>query len=390
MDGQDALRLSADTPFLADPAGQALCALLEDAGHQALFVGGCVRNAVMGIAASDVDISTSAVPQAVMECAAAAGLHAIPTGIDHGTVTVVVQGTPFEVTTFRRDVATDGRRAVVVFSDNIAEDAARRDFTMNALYANRHGVVFDPLGGLPDACARRVRFIQDPAERIREDYLRILRFFRFNAFYGAQEEGWDAAALAAISANIAGIETLSAERIGTEMLKLLSAPNPVPALCIMQQTGVLHSVLPGADTTFIGPMVHLEETVKSPINPVARLAALGGVDADVRLRLSRRDQKQRRAIAEHCMSMLNPKALGYLLGAKAGLAAVLLRAAMSSQPLPSDVVQFINDGAQAIFPVAASDLPGLSGPALGQRLAKLKTAWLASDLTKSKSDLLGA
>jgi tRNA nucleotidyltransferase/poly(A) polymerase len=364
--------------------------MLEDAGHQALFVGGCVRNAVMGITASDVDISTSAEPQAVMDCAAAAGLRAIPTGIDHGTVTVVVQGTPFEVTTFRRDVATDGRRAVVAFSDNIAEDAVRRDFTMNALYADRRGVVFDPLGGLPDARAGRVRFIQDPAERIREDYLRILRFFRFSALYGAQEDGWDTAALAAIAANIQGLETLSSERIGSEMLKLLSAPNPVPALCIMQQTGVLYSVLPGANTSFIGPLVHLEETLKSPSNPVARLAALGGVDADVRLRLSRADQKQLRAITDHCTSVLSPKALGFLLGVEAGLAAVLLRAAMSSQPLSPDVVQSINDGAQAKFPIAASDLPWLSGPALGQRLTALKGAWLASDLTKSKRDLLGA
>ena len=191
MDRRDTLRLSADIPFLADPAGQKLCAMFEDAGHRAYFVGGCVRNAVMGYPPSDVDIATTAAPQAVMDLAKVANLRAIPTGFDHGTVTVVVDGTPFEVTTFRRDVATDGRRAVVAFSQDMAQDAARRDFTLNALYADRRGVVYDPMNGLQDAREGRVRFIDDPGQRIREDYLRILRFFRFSAFYERHGHGFD-------------------------------------------------------------------------------------------------------------------------------------------------------------------------------------------------------
>ncbi|MEO0704030.1 MAG: CCA tRNA nucleotidyltransferase, partial [Pseudomonadota bacterium] len=183
MDRQPAFRLDPNTGFLADPKGQTVCRTLEDAGHMAYFVGGCVRNAVMGVAASDVDIATDATPDDVMRIADAAGLRAVPTGIDHGTVTLVIDGTPFEVTTFRRDVATDGRRAVVAFSGDMEEDARRRDFTMNALYADRHGWLHDPVVGLADAQARRVRFIDDPVQRIREDYLRILRFFRFSAWY---------------------------------------------------------------------------------------------------------------------------------------------------------------------------------------------------------------
>src|SRR5690606_28837267 len=157
---------------------------LREHGHRALVVGGAVRNAVLGIAPGDIDISTDARPERVQELAEAAGLRQIPTGIDHGTVTVMVDGEPFEVTTFRRDVATDGRRAVVEFSTDVADDARRRDFTMNALYLEADGSVVDPLGGLEDALARRVRFIEDSKQRIREDYLRILRFFRFNAWYG--------------------------------------------------------------------------------------------------------------------------------------------------------------------------------------------------------------
>ena len=183
MDRQPAFRLDPDTGFLADPKGQTICAALEGAGHAAFFVGGCVRNAVMGVAASDVDIATDATPDRVMDIAKAAGMRAVPTGVEHGTVTLVTLGVPFEVTTFRKDVATDGRRAVVAFSSDMDADARRRDFTMNALYADRHGWVHDPVGGLPDAQARRVRFIDDPVQRIREDYLRTLRFCRFSAWY---------------------------------------------------------------------------------------------------------------------------------------------------------------------------------------------------------------
>ncbi len=167
--------------WLDHPGTQALCAALEAAGHRALFVGGCVRNAILGEPVGDVDLTTDATPEAVTRIAEAAGFRTVPTGLDHGTVTVIAGGLAHEVTTFRRDVETDGRRAVVAFSARIDEDAARRDLTMNALYADRMGTVIDPLGGLADTLARRVRFVGDPETRIREDYLRILRFFRFHA-----------------------------------------------------------------------------------------------------------------------------------------------------------------------------------------------------------------
>ena len=165
--------------WVNDPDTQKVCAALTDGGAQALFVGGCVRNALLGVPVSDIDIATDARPERVVQLAEKAGIKAVPTGIDHGTVTLVSGGVPHEVTTFRRDVETDGRRAKIAYSDRVEEDAARRDFTMNALYARPDGTVLDPLGGLPDLRARRVRFIGRAEDRIREDYLRSLRFFRF-------------------------------------------------------------------------------------------------------------------------------------------------------------------------------------------------------------------
>lgn len=390
MDRRIAQSLDTNTPFLTDPSAQKLCRALADAGHLALFVGGCVRNALLGLVPSDIDISTDATPDEVIRIIKDAGFRAIPTGVDHGTVTVVVDGRTFEVTTFRRDVATDGRRAVVAFSTKIEDDARRRDFTMNAIYADPAGAVVDPLNGLPDLKAGRVRFIEDAGQRIREDYLRTLRFFRFHAYYSAPEQGWDAEALDGIAANLGGLETLSAERVGAEMVKLLSAPDPAPALAVMAQTGVLNAILPGADPVLVAPLVHLEQIADVAPDPMARLAALGGEDVAARLRLSRVDQRRLEAIRDHSTSPLGAKAIGHLVGMQAGFGAILLRAAMANAVLDATSIDKVRAGAGTEFPVKASDLPDLEGKALGERLAALKVDWLASDLAKSKNDLLGA
>ena len=209
---------------------QALLAALVAAGGEGFFVGGCVRNALMGRPVADIDIATALHPEAVSKAATAAGFRVVPTGIDHGTVTVIAGHVPHEVTTFRRDVETDGRRAVVAYSGDMAEDAARRDFTMNALYARADGTVIDPLGGLPDLLAHRVRFVGNAPARIREDYLRILRFFRFHAHYGDPEGGLDPEGLAACAELAGGLSGLSAERVSAELAKLLSAPDPAPSV----------------------------------------------------------------------------------------------------------------------------------------------------------------
>lgn len=373
-----------DAPWLTDAAAQQVCAMLTDAGHQAWFVGGCVRNTLLGEPVSDLDISTDAHPERVIALAKAAGLKPVPTGIDHGTITVVVDGHPFEVTTFRKDVETDGRRAVVAFADSMDDDARRRDFTMNALYADRTGQVADPLGGLPDLMARQVRFIEDADRRIKEDYLRILRFFRFHAWYGRDDI--DADGLSACAMNSAGIESLSRERVGQEVLKLLSAPDPAPALAAMQASGVLHRVLPGADAVPVAVLVHLEGEVGVLPDPIRRLAALGGQDVTERLRLSKADDRRLEKLRDTDAS---PATLGYRFGADTARDRLLVLSAVLGQTLPPDDIAAAKHGAAQIFPLKAADLMDrYQGPALGRALKEAENRWLESDLTLTKDDLL--
>ncbi len=379
------MKISGD--WLTRPATQALCAALQAGGHRVFFVGGCVRNALLGEMVGDLDLATDALPEKVVRLVEAAGFKAIPTGIDHGTVTVLAGGLPHEITTFRRDVQTDGRHAVVAYSTDLAQDAARRDFTMNALYADPSGAVIDPLGGLPDLRARRLRFVGEPAQRIREDYLRILRFFRFSATYGDPALGMDAEGLAACAELADGIDGLSRERIGAEMRKLLSARDPAPALASMAASGVLRHVLSGADPRYVAPLVHLE--AGAPPRWQRRLVVLGGQDWDNALRLSRSEQGLMARLRDQVGNTLSPAALGWRLGPEAGADAVLARAAVLESPLPDDWKADVARGAASRFPVTAADLmPALAGPALGAKLAELESRWLASDLRLSRDDLL--
>ena len=370
--------------WLTSAPAQRVCAMLTDAGYQAWFVGGCVRNALIGAAVSDLDLSTDARPEKVMALAQAAGIKAVPTGIDHGTVTLVANDVPFEVTTFRRDVATDGRRATVAFADNMTDDARRRDFTMNALYAAPDGTVADPLGGLPDLAARRVRFIEDPDRRIKEDYLRILRFFRFHAWYGDPDAGIDAEGLAACAENIEGLASLSAERITAELLKLLTAPDPAPAVASMASTGALAQVLPGAEAGGLAVLVHLEQDLGIAPAPLRRLAMLGGQRDG--LRLSNDDRMH----LDHITADLDLPELAYRHGFAAARDAALIRAAAVGQPLTAHQIDGLQNAAAQVFPLRAADLmPALEGSALGAALKQAEARWIASGFTLTKADLLG-
>lgn len=381
------MNLRIDQPWLHRSATQAVCAAVAADGAQVLFVGGCVRNALLGEPVSDMDIATDATPEQVLALAKRAGIKAVPTGIDHGTVTLIREGIPHEITTFRKDVATDGRRAVVAFASDIAEDARRRDFTMNAIYARPDGEVVDPLGGMADLTRRRVRFIGTAENRIREDYLRSLRFFRFHAWYGDPEQGFDADALAAIAANLDGLQSLSRERIGAEMLKLLGAPDPASAVAAMRQAGVLAQILPGTDDRALAPLVHLEGA--RPTSALRRLAALGGENLQDALRLSKAQAAHLARIREAAVDTAGAAELGYRLGAKAALDAMLLRAALLEQPVSPELETDIATGAAAVFPVRAQDLlPDLKGPALGRALKQLEADWVASGFRLSREELL--
>lgn len=375
------MRIEGD--WLRHSGTQALCHVLEVAGYQALFVGGCVRNALIAAPVNDIDIATDARPETVGKLAKDAGFKVIPTGIDHGTVTVIAQGVAHEVTTFRQDIETDGRHAIVRYSTDVAEDAARRDFTMNALYARADGEVVDPLGGLTDLLARRVRFVGDANLRITEDYLRILRFFRFFAWYGDLALGVDAEGLAACAAHSAGIETLSRERVGAEFQKLLSAPDPSMAVATMAQAGVLAVALPGADARALPILVHLGAQ-----SWLARLAVLGG--AVESLRLSRSDLATVSLIREEIGNLRSAQELAYRHGAAVAEAVILCRAAVLEMPPPENWQADITKGAAAVFPVAAADLIATyQGKALGDQLRSQEQRWIDSGFTLSKAALLG-
>lgn len=375
------MRLAA--PFLDDPGLQAVLAALAGAGYRGLVVGGAVRNALLGQPVTDLDLATDARPEAVMALAEGARLRAVPTGIAHGTVTVVVGSTPFEITTFRRDVATDGRRATVAYTTALAEDAARRDFTMNALYMDAAGAVIDPLGeGLADLRAGRLRFVGDADARIREDYLRILRFFRFHAHYG-RPGGADAAALAACAAGREGLARISPERIGAEMRKLLAAPDPVESLDLMRKTGVLAQILPGASTDAMPRLIAAERAAGVAPDWRRRLGAMEAPDAARLLRLSRAEALHLRHLSE--ARSTGPAAAAFHFGPEIARDGVLLAEAGGQVPPPGWPALIEAAGP---LPVTAADLAPLNGPALGAALKRAEAAWIASDFRASRAEVI--
>ncbi|KUP94844.1 CCA tRNA nucleotidyltransferase [Tritonibacter horizontis] len=376
-----------DQPWLRTPATRNVCIALSDGGAEVFFVGGCVRNALLKEPVSDLDLATSLSPQDVLERANRAGLKAVPTGIEHGTVTILSEGQPFEVTTFRKDVATDGRRAVVAFSSSVREDAQRRDFTMNAIYARPDGEVVDPLDGLSDLHARRVRFIGDASTRIKEDYLRILRYFRFHCWYGKPEDGFDPEALAAIAETQDGLEQLSRERVGVEIVKLLSAHDPAPCVAAMRQIGVLARVLPGANDRALAPLIHLEGDLAPQAE--TRLATLGSETLQADLRLSKAMSERIRLLRDLAVGSTSPSELAYRHGAETAKRALILRAALLETSLQPTLETDISIGAAAIFPVAAKDLmPRVSGPALGRALRALEAEWIESGFVLTREELI--
>lgn len=377
-----------DGPWRTDPRTIAVFDALEGAGARLFFVGGVVRNAAMGLPVSDLDLACDAAPETVCKLAKRAGFRVIPTGIDHGTVTLVVQGLAHEITTFRRDEVTDGRHAVVAFTDELEEDAARRDFTINALYADRAGQVIDTVGGLEDIAARRVRFVGDASARVAEDYLRILRFFRFYAHYGDPDGGIDADGLAACAEGAEGLDGLPAERIGHEMLRLLGARDPAPALGSMAQSGILARVLPGAAPEIVTRLVHFDND--APGDAIRRLAALGGEEAASRFRLSRQQTKRLELLKNNVGAATGLAEFAWRDGAPTAWDIAWLRAAVFETEPPQNAADQIARGAEADFPVQPEDLmPKYQGPALGAQLKALQRRWIDSDFTLSRDALLG-
>ena len=349
----------------------------------ALFVGGAVRNTLMGFPVGDIDIATIHTPAQVTEILSRAGVKVIPTGIDHGTVTAVTDGAAFEITTLRRDVDTDGRHANVAFTDNWVEDAARRDFTMNALYAAPDGAIYDPTGqGLADLEQRRVKFVGDPAARIAEDYLRILRFFRFHAYYGAGD--MDVGALSACRASADKIATLSRERITHEFLKILSAENPAPVLSVMFENGVLSEII--ASENFNG--------CQNPeMNVISKLFILSGMkdkDFSKWLILSNTQKKYMAdlSLASQELKTLSEKTirrLVHLFGNDVAYQTALIKGADIKL---SALAKNVN---VPVLPVNGDDLitAGIpAGPELGRQLKSIEDWWIAQDFMPDRTACL--
>ncbi len=373
--------------WLTSDNTQSLFELFSNAGYELFAVGGCVRNSLLAEPVADIDMATNARPDQVIDLAQDAGLKTIPTGIDHGTVTVLVQEVPFEITSYRTDTDTDGRHAIVSFSQSWQEDAQRRDFTMNALYADAAGHVHDCVDGIAHLKDRHVKFIGDATQRINEDYLRILRFFRFYAWYGDPENGIDADGLAACSELAEGLDTLSRERVGAEMRKLLSAPDPAPAIAAMAQSGVLMRLMPGADPMTLTVLVHLENG-SSP-SWIRRALALGGEDISDAWRLSRNEAKVLALGKTDLDAQTSISEMAYRHGAGYARDIALVNAASLQQPLSDRAQVEINRAANAIFPIKAADLmPDLAGPQLGEKLKDLEAQWIASDFKLSRTELL--
>ena len=357
-------------------------------GPQALFVGGCVRNTLLGRPVDDIDIATVWKPEEATVRLEAAGIKVVPTGIEHGTVTAVVEGRPFEITTLRRDVETFGRHAVVAYTADWREDAQRRDFTMNTLLADPAGHVFDPTGqGLADLEARRVRFVGDPATRIAEDYLRILRLFRFHAYYG--EGPLDRAALAACYEAAAHIADLSRERITREFLKILMVGNPVDILGIMFDNNIIRDIHhPDCQAGAMEKLCGLQKQY-GRLDPVARLAVLSGFDAGNLERLEKYlvlSNAQRKAFVTVLGIQENEsdvKRLIYRHGPDMTAQALFLGAARrGTEGGLADAMDVVEHWTPPAFPLTGADVMAAGvpeGPRVGEILAAVEGWWIAQD-----------
>lgn len=392
--------------WLTSSATQKVIEALETArAGSARFVGGCVRNALMGRPVDDIDIATQLTPEAVMTALQAAGIRAIPTGIEHGTVTAVCESVPYEITTLRRDVETDGRRAVVAFTEDWKEDAQRRDFRCNALYAEPDGTLHDPVGGgIEDAKLGRVIFIGDADERLREDYLRILRFFRFNAWYGADI---DPDGLSACQRQKEGLRHIAAERIWKELHKLLFAKDPCAAVKAMEETGILSEVLPSAETADrLCRRVSLLNDAHIPPDAMHRLMTLiapteeNAAAVSTSLRLSNAETSRLEAWVE-AFQKIGEKPLSdaeifrefYRFGPDAVTDYLVWRDPALDDMTPAKVTHLFKIAAKWLrpkFPLSGEDAlkVGLSGPAIGAALRDLEHGWIESDFSKSRNELL--
>ena len=379
--------------ILAVPEIINLLGALSSDGAEIFLVGGCVRDAVLGITSPDIDLATDAMPNEVLELCKKFQFKTLETGRSHGTITVVLDKILFHVTTFRSDINTDGRRAKVKFSKSYLEDSKRRDFTMNALYMTIEGKILDPLGGWNDLMSGEVRFIGKPIDRIKEDYLRVLRYFRFLAQYGKKKNSIQPNVLSACAESLNGLKSLSKERIWDEIKKLLKAENPVFALEAMKSCGVLDVVIPRAEVQNLHKLLGFEKRFNLKPDALNRLVSLSRrtvASLILDWPISKRDRSTVEIILNISQDNSSLRVKSYKYGKKLVLRSLLIFLDELHEGKEKEILAEVNFGSSKKFPLATKDFIIYVEPSkrLGELMSQIKTIWLESNMSLSRKALL--
>ena len=378
-----------ETKWLRNPSAQKLSKLYKNFGYQVLFVGGCVRNTILKMPVTDIDLATDAQPEEIIKIAKENNIRFVPTGLAHGTITLIIDNKNYQITTFRTDFDHDGRYAKVEFTESLLLDASRRDLTINALYCNHVGEVIDPLNGLDDIKKQKIKFIGNPNERIKEDNLRILRFFRFQAIYGNKNLEIDSIALEACHNHKSKLAALSKERITSELRKILSAPNPLEVIIKMNETGVLNELFQKVSIDSLEAYLKTEEKFKININWLGRLLSLQVTPEEESLKLTRCEFKFLKQTKSAIENQIHVLEFSYYNGVENGKIYSILQNFRHNIILSKNLLNQINSLATKKFPITAKDLmPEIRGKKLGEALRSLEDRWIKSNFTLSKKDLL--
>ena len=378
-----------ETKWLRNPSAQKLSKLYKSFGYQVLFVGGCVRNTILKMPVTDIDLATDAQPEEIIKIAKENNIRFVPTGLAHGTITLIIDNKNYQITTFRTDFDHDGRYAKVEFTESLLLDASRRDLTINALYCNHVGEVIDPLNGLDDIKKQKIKFIGNQNERIKEDNLRILRFFRFQAIYGNKNLEIDSIALEACHNHKSKLAALSKERITSELRKILSAPNPLEVIIKMNETGVLNELFQNVSIDSLEAYLKTEEKFKININWLGRLLSLQVTQEEESLKLTRCEFKFLKQTKSAIENQIHVLEFSYYNGVENGKIYSILQNFRHNIILSKNLLNQINSLATKKFPITAKDLmPEIRGKKLGEALRSLEDRWIKSNFTLSKKDLL--
>ena len=384
-----AIRMQINSEWIKNKVTQNILKIFEGADHNAYLVGGCIRNSILNIPVTDIDISTDATPQQTVDLFNRENFKVAPTGFSHGTVTVISEGIPYQITTMRSDQNTDGRHADVVFSDDIKKDAERRDFTINALYADSTGKIINPIGGLEDFNPLAIKFIGDPNNRIQEDYLRILRFFRFHAQFSELVTQFDKVALDAIKKNQDGLKKLSKERIWSELKKILSTSNPARSLYKMSQLGILEIILENKNVHNIKRFNLIEKKMGLEPEPIRRLVAITENTENTFLNLSRKEEKKFSLLKGLLKKKHDPAELVYQFNREIAQSVLAIYTFYKGEKLKLSDIKKIEKACLFPCPITGAQISKyMDGAAVGIIIKEAQRAWIKSNFKSDEAKIL--